>query len=52
LSQQWVGHHGQDLSRFTVTGDDRGSLAVALDDQLVEVGGLRGLQSVQGQIID
>jgi hypothetical protein len=40
LGQQWIGHHGQDLGGFSVAGDVGGGLAVAFDDELVEVAGL------------
>ena len=52
LGQQWVGHHGQDFRGLAVAGDDGGGGAVAFDDELVEVAGLGGLQSVQREVVD
>lgn len=52
LGQQGVGHHGQDLGWFAVAGDDGGGVAVAFDDEFVEVAGFGDFQAVQRQIID
>jgi hypothetical protein len=49
LGQQWVGHHGQDFWRFSVPG---GGVAVAFDDELVEVTGFGVLEPMQGQFAD
>jgi hypothetical protein len=51
LCQERVGHQGEPLVRLAVGGDDRGGLEVPFDDDLVEVGGLGGVQRLEAQVI-
>ena len=47
-----VGHHGQDFRWLPVRRDDCRGFAVAFDDQLVEVAGLGGLQSMKREVVE
>src|SRR5262249_53501984 len=52
LGEEGVGHHGQPLGGFAVGGDHGGGLAVAFHGQLVEVGGLGGVQGLEGEVVE
>jgi len=52
LGQQRVGHHGHHLGRVAVGGGDRGVVAVAFDDEFVEVAGLGRPERVQGEVVE
>ncbi len=52
LGKQWVGHDRQPLARVPVGGQHRGRLVVALDADLIDVGRLRGVEGLEGEVID
>lgn len=52
LSEEGVGGHGQPLRRLPVGGDDGGLLAVAFDDEFVEVAGFGGIEWAQREVVD
>ena len=52
LGQERVGHLSQELARVPVRGDDRRSLAMAFDHQLIEVIGLGDIERVKGEVVD
>ena len=55
LGEQRVGHDGQPLARVPVRGQHGGRGVVALDDELVDVGGLgarRGLVRAKSSMIE
>ena len=51
LGQERVGHHGQPFLGGPVGGHDRGAFAVALDAELVEVGGLGGVEGLEREVV-
>jgi hypothetical protein len=52
LGEQRVGHHGQDLGRFAIAGDNRAGCAVPFDDQFVEIAGLGRFEPMQREIVN
>src|SRR5262252_1505656 len=51
LGQQRAGHHGQPLLSGAVGGHHGGGPLVTLDAQLVEVGGLGGVQRLEREVV-
>ena len=52
LGEEAVGHESEPLDRFPVGGHDGGRLAVAFDDELVEVGGVGGVEALEAQVVE
>jgi len=52
LGEQRVAHQGQPLGWFPVRGDDRGCAAVPVDDELVEVVGLGGVERLECEVVE
>jgi hypothetical protein len=52
LGQEGVGHEGEPLDRFAVRGDDGGGGAVAFDDELVDLGGVDGVEGGEGDVVE
>ena len=52
LGEERVGHQPEPLDRLAVGGDDGGGGAVAFDDELVDVGGVEGVEGLEGEVID
>src|SRR5580698_6755128 len=51
LGEEGVGHHGQPFLGGAVGGDHGGGALVALDAELVEVGGLGGVQGLEREVV-
>ena len=52
LGKERVGHDRQPLNRVPVRGEHRGRRVVALDDKLVEIGRLGGIEGLEGEVVD
>src|SRR5215831_12380794 len=52
LGEEGVGHHGEPFLGRAVRSDYGGGPPVALDAELVEVGGLGGAERLEGQVVD
>ena len=52
MGEERVGHEGEPLDGVTVGGDDGGCVAVAFDDELVEVGGVGVVEAAEGEVIE
>ena len=52
LGEQRVGERGEPLVGVAVGGHERGRLEVAFDDELVEVGGLGGVEGLEREVVD
>ena len=53
LGEHGVGGHGQPVGGFAVSGEDGGCCSgVAFDDEFVEVGGGRGVQRPEREVVD
>src|SRR5438045_4231591 len=51
LGEQWAGHHGQPLLGGAVGGGHGGGPLVAVDAELVEVGGFCCVQRLEGEVV-
>ena len=51
LGEKWVCHDRQPLNRVPVRGEHRGRRVVALDDKLIEIGRLGGIEGLEGEVI-
>ena len=52
LCEERVGHESEPFDGFAVRGNDRRSGAVAFDDELVDIGGVEGVERLEGEVVD
>jgi hypothetical protein len=52
LGQQGIDHLPDPLDGLEVQGDQRGSVPVALDDQLVDIRGVERIERLEGEVVD
>ena len=52
LGQQGIGHLGDPLDGLAVRRHQRRSRPVALDDQLVDIRGVEGVECLEGEVVD
>jgi hypothetical protein len=52
LGEEGVGHLAEPFDGLTVRRDDGGGGPMAFDDQFVDVGGVEGIESLQGEVVD
>ena len=52
LGEEGVGHEGEPFEGLTVRGDHRGGGAVAFDDELVDLGGVDGVERAEREVVE